>query len=472
MKRILALLLVCALMLGALCGCQPTAESLLRQGILAQAFDQEALQAMVEDAILSGQDAVSVNYLGRQRALEQSLPAALNALQAGESYLVSRFLAGYSIAYQQERGYVVTVLSLEFQDTALLADMPRQDGGALSIETYSAEGLEALLLHLFADKTERALRCYEAADMDWLNETLRQDLESIQDQNYAYAYFVESAEWTLRQYGAAEGTALVELDLQLTYVEDSLPLSQIPVANTPVEMIRILVESWAAGEEKATLIMEGLTPDEDELFAWINTAEVNSATLACEGDSIWYEILENPSERTIGRFWLEFGASEGLRTQAQEELALAIQQISNELKIQTAGMGAEEAYRAVFDCILEMTEYDDEIREATEEEALTEEMQILRSAYGSLVAGRTVCTGYTRGFQALCDALGLPCWSINGYQQGEGHAWNLVYLNGEALYVDCTFGDTGGNPGRYFLVDQQTMDARDYVLDDGFVLPW
>ena len=104
--------------------------------------------------------------------------------------------------------------------------------------------------------------------------------------------------------------------------------------------------------------------------------------------------------------------------------------------------------------------------------ALTEEMQILRSAYGALVAGRSVCTGYARTFQALCDGLGLDCWTVNGYQDGAGHAWNMVRLDGEILYVDCTFGDTGGRPERYFLFDQETLEARRYEMDEGFVVPW
>ena len=141
-------------------------------------------------------------------------------------------------------------------------------------------------------------------------------------------------------------------------------------------------------------------------------------------------------------------------------------------KRQVQGLESREAYRTVYQRVMDMTEYDDAIRDATEEQTLTEEMQILRSAYGALVAGRSVCTGYARTFQALCDGLGLDCWTVNGYQDGAGHAWNMVRLDGEILYVDCTFGDTGGRPERYFLFDQETLEARRYEMDEGFVVPW
>ena len=72
------------------------------------------------------------------------------------------------------------------------------------------------------------------------------------------------------------------------------------------------------------MILEGVRPDETTLFAWINTAEVNSATLACEGDSIWYEILENPGQRQIGRYWLEFGVPAERIAAAQAEMVAAL----------------------------------------------------------------------------------------------------------------------------------------------------
>ena len=281
-----------------------------------------------------------------------------------------------------------------------------------------------------------------------------------------------NGEWALQTCRQPEGQGYIALELTLTYQADTLPLSQIPVARSGLEMVESLIQQWAAGSPKATVILEGVRPDETTLFAWINTAEVNSATLACEGDSIWYEILENPGQRQIGRYWLEFGVPAERIAAAQAELDAALEEELARLKEQVQGLESREAYRTVYQRVMDMTEYDDAIRDATEEQTLTEEMQILRSAYGALVAGRSVCTGYARTFQALCDGLGLDCWTVNGYQDGAGHAWNMVRLDGEILYVDCTFGDTGGRPERYFLFDQETLEARRYEMDEGFVVPW
>lgn len=472
MKRFAALGLSLLLLLAMVTGCQPSRETLLRQGIEARPFNQTEFSALVEEAILAGEAEISVNYLGRQAAVERAVEDGLSARER-MGYAAGRFLASHSVACAQEAGYVATHIQLEREDGELLADMPRQGPAALAVEAYGEESLEGLLMHMLETKQERALRLYAWEELDAFNEELRLDMDALVHSNYAYAYLVDSAQWVLSDYAGPNDEKFLELDLSLTYVPDTLALEDIPVVDAKLDMIDALVEGWAAGEEKVTLILENLRPAEKELFNWINTAEVNSATLACEGDSIWYEVQDTPGARQVGRFWLEFDAEDARIAAAQAELDRALAKEALALRAQLAGETApERAYRAIFNRILELAEYDDAIREATEKKTLTQQMQILRSAYGVLVSGKTVCTGYARAFQALCDALDLPCWTINGTQDGQGHAWNMVRIGGQTLYVDCTFGDTGGRPDRYFLFTAEQLQKWDYEMDEGFVTPW
>ena len=54
-----------------------------------------------------------------------------------------------------------------------------------------------------------------------------------------------------------------------------------------------------------------------------------------------------------------------------------------------------------------------------------------------------VCAGYAGAVQYLLERIGVPCIYVDGSTQGstEGHAWNIVKLNGEYYYVDATNGD-------------------------------
>ncbi len=58
--------------------------------------------------------------------------------------------------------------------------------------------------------------------------------------------------------------------------------------------------------------------------------------------------------------------------------------------------------------------------------------------------GESVCAGYARAFKYLLDRAGVDCAYVEGSVTGgedEGHAWNLVSVNGVNTYVDPSWGD-------------------------------
>ena len=120
----------------------------------------------------------------------------------------------------------------------------------------------------------------------------------------------------------------------------------------------------------------------------------------------------------------------------------------------------EVLYEKIYDKILELAEYDASIATMTDASRLSLDMRIQRSAYGALVDGHTVCTGYARGFEALCKELNLPCWIVSGTRDGVRHTWNLVKTDGELLYIDCTAGDTGSEKEQSTFLYQRTDGCK------------
>lgn len=81
---------------------------------------------------------------------------------------------------------------------------------------------------------------------------------------------------------------------------------------------------------------------------------------------------------------------------------------------------------------------------------------------GVLLLGTGVCDSYSRAYQLLLKAVGIPCLYVS--HDAGNHAWNLVQLGGYWYHVDVTWDDpVGGSEGhRYFLV------SDDFMREDSF----
>ena len=76
------------------------------------------------------------------------------------------------------------------------------------------------------------------------------------------------------------------------------------------------------------------------------------------------------------------------------------------------------------------------------------------NAYGILVKGVGVCDGYSQALKILMNLAGLECYEVVGSKIGmedEGHAWNIVRINGAYYHIDATYDDPVSESGTSIL---------------------
>lgn len=150
------------------------------------------------------------------------------------------------------------------------------------------------------------------------------------------------------------------------------------------------------------------------------------------------------------------GVTKKERKQAKKQVTKQVNKIVKKVK-ERAGSGAgnnRTTYKAINDILCRHISYDKELADALETGNENDPIRNNRSAYGALVKKKTVCSGYTASFKAVCDAMSLPCWSLAGTTDSASHAWNVVICNKKVYYIDVTFADQETYiSDRYFFAD-------------------
>ena len=142
-----------------------------------------------------------------------------------------------------------------------------------------------------------------------------------------------------------------------------------------------------------------------------------------KGYEVVYYVTQNKIEKTVFKPTYKMNKS----TIRQNRKAIG-QYVKKCLEGIPQDAGEYEKILYFYEYIIKNTEYSSDIANG-------------QSICSVMIDGRTVCQGYTKAFQYLCQKSGIDATMVTGYANGMSHAWNLVYAEGKPYYVDLTWGD-------------------------------
>ena len=167
----------------------------------------------------------------------------------------------------------------------------------------------------------------------------------------------------------------------------------------------------SADEDVISKVYHALLKDHPELF-WVHNRE---------------EVYTTSYK---GTDYCRFSPGYTYTEQEISEILTEMQNAVNEVNAEiTQNASDYDKVKMIYTYLIDYTEY-----EASDDD---------QNIAGVFWKKKAVCAGYARAVQYLLEQLGIPCIYVEGSARDsdEGHAWNIVKINGQYYYVDATNGD-------------------------------
>ena len=188
------------------------------------------------------------------------------------------------------------------------------------------------------------------------------------------------------------------------------------------------------------------------------------------GNGYFYEVSENGDQKKVT---LIPEMSEELRKNKEQFDAL-VEKIVRETATEE---NLFQQVRFIHDYLVENTVYDQDTYEVVSKTTAHDKIYPATTAYGCLVEGKAVCSGYAAAFQLLANRLGYECGRVTGSKiSGESHEWNYIKLDDEYYYIDVTWDDPITEENRdiktynYFCITSDELE-RSHRISKGQNIP-
>ncbi len=263
-----------------------------------------------------------------------------------------------------------------------------------------------------------------------------------------------------------------EILFNIEYNSATVPYSEIHIAYSDLDVVNAIITNLSKGLSETVISCPSGGYDGNDAFMFGDCADLN-ANQPCSSDAINYQVFPNadiPNQLLIISY--SYSVDEITRNRISSEIDKATATLAEKISFADVYNTDEELYRAIHDAVIENAYYDYELYDGLSFGEISDEQKIEKSAYGVLVNGKSVCSGYAYAFKALCDYFELPCWVLSCSYGEDGHIVNIVLLNGKTYYVDCTFDDTGYSSSEYFLFSEDDYQYNEYDFSNRNVIPW
>lgn len=224
----------------------------------------------------------------------------------------------------------------------------------------------------------------------------------------------------------------------------------IPVCSSMSELVTCVEKSLLAKEDKLTVhLSNGLTTSDILNInqyvnpCWGSCTQYRENVKILSNDITELELTLKHSDEVYVYDAICNGGDISLAPKTAQKLHKKVQKIrKTEIKPSMSDYKKELAfYKYLLDTCIYNHHHVKNCQCSTKKGEIEVPTDPSHTAYGALIDGNPVCSGYARALHLLLTCEGINAKIIAGHGEGQDHCWNLVELDGKWYQLDATWDD-------------------------------
>lgn len=220
------------------------------------------------------------------------------------------------------------------------------------------------------------------------------------------------------------------------------PVPSIPTVGSWDDLLDVFYDAYCATSQQVNFeLVDGYTLDQGDFLNPVYEELQRQDPIQACGVKMWWSRVSGSTYSIDIEYHYDIPTLISMKEQTPAMVDAAVAQID------TAGKSDYEIICAVNEYLCDLVYYPPNEPYAP----------VTHTAYGAFHDGVVVCEGYACAAKLMLNKLGIRCdIQVGTCTNGEGHAWNLVELDGQWYQLDICWND-GGNREAYLLVSDDFM---------------
>ena len=291
--------------------------------------------------------------------------------------------------------------------------------------------MEAAILNLVHQRQEQGSIVFDNYEGD-ISTDLKNACWGLRTRDAFCVYCVSGIQYEMNHIVSHEGA-----DLTISYTRSPEEMEQIKTISFSTDLTSYAEHAIDSYVDRLVVLIKNCSLDEDGIRELVDSAYEENPVIALAAPMIQVKMFSGSGLQRLVEVEFSYGDDTQDLQQKKQEVIDKIGEITE----QSADDFTEKSLLKAVNMITSQCQYRDEY--------------VGNSVYSCLVTKEANSQGLALTLKSICNAMDIPCETVNGFYNQKEHYWNIVQIGSDYYHIDLSQCIQQGTESGFLRSDEE-----------------